>query len=164
MNSAGEYVWKDDRFTQRTCCITLECIQRRRFPRTEGIQVGQFRPADHFNLLTLPSLISHQCLSVLSWLIIPLSSHLLHLSLFYMNIVHIYSCSFVKCSKIYEAKPSQFISRHTQMCDNLRKTGTKGNGTVWKPCASWVNRVKNLETKWSLGSINHNKITWKLQT
>jgi hypothetical protein len=36
-------------------------------------------------------------------------------------------------------------------------------------CILWyhyflVEKGKNLENRWSLGSINHNKITWKLQT
>jgi hypothetical protein len=55
--------------TTTKCCHTqlldlprllaaLECIQRKRFTRIEGIQEWPSRPADHSNLLTLPGVMS----------------------------------------------------------------------------------------------------------
>jgi hypothetical protein len=57
------------RSTQSSCCIILESTQKRRFPCTEGMQEGPPRPADHSNLMPLPSQMSrgtHQSLSDLS--------------------------------------------------------------------------------------------------
>jgi hypothetical protein len=48
------------RSTQSSCCVILECIQRRSFPRTERMQKGPSRPADNSSLLALPSLMSRR--------------------------------------------------------------------------------------------------------
>jgi hypothetical protein len=111
------------------------------------MQEGPPRPADHFNLLPLPSLMSrgtHQCLSVLSWFLIPLSCHLLHLALFSITNIHIYRCSSLKVRKFISQtiRMGQFISKHTRISDNSSITLTKVGGTPRKPCKSRVNRVK----------------------
>jgi hypothetical protein len=103
-------------FNTQEC--TQECIQRRRFQHTEGIQEGPFRPADHSNRLTLSSLMSpgtHQCLSVLSWFLIPLFSHLLHLALFYITNIHIYRLKVRKFMKPSNQNVSTYIKVYANM-------------------------------------------------